>query len=61
MARDGMAVLVISSETEELVRLCDRVLSLYEGELVAELTGAEITPAAVSASYLGTAPSEGMA
>jgi ABC-type sugar transport system ATPase subunit len=46
---------VISSETEELVRLCDRVLSLYEGELVAELTGERITAAAVSASYLGSA------
>ncbi|MET0504408.1 MAG: sugar ABC transporter ATP-binding protein [Luteibacter sp.] len=55
MARDGMAVLVISSETEELVRLCDRILSIYEGELVAELRGDEITPTAVSASYLGSA------
>jgi ABC-type sugar transport system ATPase subunit len=61
MARDGMAVLVISSETEELVRLCDRVLSLYEGQLVAELTGADITAASVSASYLGKATSEGTA
>jgi ABC-type sugar transport system ATPase subunit len=61
MARDGMAVLVISSETEELVRLCDRVLSLYEGQLVAELTGADITAATVSASYLGKATSEGTA
>lgn len=58
MARDGMAVLVISSETEELVRLCDRVLSIYEGELVAELSGAQITPEGVSASYLGKARDE---
>jgi ABC-type sugar transport system ATPase subunit len=53
MAKAGMAVLVISSETEELVRLCDRVLSIYEGQIVGELCGAAITPAAVSASYLG--------
>jgi ABC-type sugar transport system ATPase subunit len=53
MARAGLAVLVISSETEELVRLCDRVLSIYEGSIVAELSGAAITPQAVSASYLG--------
>jgi ABC-type sugar transport system ATPase subunit len=54
-------VLVISSETEELVRLCDRVLSLYEGQLVAELTGSDITAASVSASYLGKAMPEGAA
>ncbi len=54
MAKAGMAVLVISSETEELVRLCDRVLSIYEGEIVGELCGDAITPSAVSASYLGT-------
>lgn len=54
MAKAGMAVLVISSETEELVRLCDRVLSIYEGQIVGELCGDAITPPAVSASYLGT-------
>lgn len=53
MAKAGMAVLVISSETEELVRLCDRVLSIYEGQIVGELCGEAITPTTVSASYLG--------
>ena len=62
MARDGMALLVISSESEELVRLCDRILSVYEGRIVAELRGAEITPAAVARSYLtAAAPSGGVA
>jgi ABC-type sugar transport system ATPase subunit len=53
MARKGMAVLVISSETEELVRLCDRILCIYEGQLVAELDGAALTPQSVSAAYVG--------
>jgi ABC-type sugar transport system ATPase subunit len=53
MAKAGMAVLVISSETEELVRLSDRVLSIYEGQIVGELCGDDISPSAVSASYLG--------
>ena len=35
--REGMAILVISSEMEELVRLCDRILSVYEGRIVAEI------------------------
>ena len=55
LARDGMAILVISSEMEELVRLCDRILSVYEGRIVAELSGAEITPETVGHSYLGHA------
>ncbi|RYC33809.1 sugar ABC transporter ATP-binding protein [Lichenibacterium minor] len=62
MARDGMALLVISSESEELVRLCDRILSIYEGRVVAELSGADISPAAVARSYLtAAAPSGGVA
>ncbi len=62
MARDGMALLVISSESEELVRLCDRILSIYEGRIVAELSGGDITPAAVARSYLtAAAPVGGVA
>ncbi len=61
MARDGVALLVISSESEELVRLCDRILSVYEGGIVAELSGAEITPAAVARSYLTAASNDGVA
>ena len=57
LARDGMAILVISSEMEELVRLCDRILSVYEGRIVAELSGDEITPDRVGHSYLGHAGS----
>ena len=52
LARDGMAILVISSEMEELVRLCDRVVSIYEGRIVAELAGDAVTPDAVTRSYL---------
>jgi ABC-type sugar transport system ATPase subunit len=43
MAQEGLAVVVISSELGELIRLCDRVLAVYEGELVGELRGAELT------------------
>jgi ABC-type sugar transport system ATPase subunit len=52
MSLNGLAILIISSETEELVRLCDRILSVYEGGIVAEMAGAAITPHAVAASYL---------
>ena len=39
----GVAVLMISSELEELVRSCDRIVVLSEGRKVGELTGREIS------------------
>jgi ABC-type sugar transport system ATPase subunit len=57
MSENGLAILIISSETEELVRLCDRILSVYEGGIVAEMAGDAITPQAVGASYLTKEPS----
>ncbi len=55
LSANGLAIIVISSEMEELVRICDRVLSIYEGRIVAELKGEEITPHRVGASYLSHA------
>jgi ABC-type sugar transport system ATPase subunit len=43
LTRDGLATLVISSELEELVRLCDRVYAVYEGRVVGEVAGDDIT------------------
>ena len=43
LAGSGTAVLCISSDNEELVTLCDRVVVMAEGRLTGELTGAEIT------------------
>lgn len=43
LAERGTAVLVISSENEELVALCDRVLVMAEGRVTGELVGPEIT------------------
>lgn len=42
LADDGVAVLIVSSELEELVRLCDRVYAVYEGNVVGELSGDDI-------------------
>jgi simple sugar transport system ATP-binding protein len=41
---DGLAVLLISSEIEEIVRNCSRVLVLRERRLEGEIAGAELTP-----------------
>ncbi|MGN6101100.1 MAG: sugar ABC transporter ATP-binding protein, partial [Devosia sp.] len=43
LAAQGLAVLVISSEPDELPDLCDRVLVMAEGRMVRELTGVAVT------------------
>ncbi|HVG48344.1 MAG TPA: sugar ABC transporter ATP-binding protein, partial [Rubellimicrobium sp.] len=57
LAAGGTAVLVISSEPDELPDLADRVLVMAEGRFVAELAGPTLTRAAiVAASYGGATP-----
>ena len=51
---DGAAVVVASSDIDDLTLLCGRVLVLRAGRLVAELTGADITTEAISRECLGT-------
>ncbi len=52
LARQGMAVLVVSSEPDELPDLCDRVLVMAEGRIVRELAGSALTRSAIiEASY----------
>ena len=52
LAARGMAVLVISSEPDELPELCDRVLVMAEGRIVRELTGEAVSRnAVIEASY----------
>ncbi len=53
LAAAGLAALVISSELEELVRVCDRVYSVYEGRITGELAGAAITPEALGQLAVG--------
>ena len=43
LAEDGKAVIFISSEMQEVVGMCDRVLVLHEGKITGELTGVDIT------------------
>jgi ribose transport system ATP-binding protein len=52
-AADGMAVLIASSDAEELVHLCDRVLVLRAGMLSAELSGPNLTEERLVAETLG--------
>ena len=42
LANNGVGVLLITSETDEMVELADRVLILRDGKITNELTGSEI-------------------
>ncbi len=50
MAREGMGVVVISSELEEVLGLAHRVLVMRQGRIVAELEGAAMNQQAVLAA-----------
>jgi ribose transport system ATP-binding protein len=47
-AADGVAVLVASTDHEELAAICDRVVVLREGRLAAELHGSALTAHRIS-------------
>jgi ribose transport system ATP-binding protein len=48
----GTAVIVASTESEELARLCDRVLVLRSGRIAVELTGSQVTTERITAATL---------
>jgi galactofuranose transport system ATP-binding protein len=50
LARDGLGVLMISSELEELIEACSRIVVLRDGWQVCELTGNGISQQAIIAA-----------
>ncbi|MGI9658334.1 MAG: sugar ABC transporter ATP-binding protein [Gaiellaceae bacterium] len=60
LAEDGMAVLVISSEHEEIIGLAHRVLVMRQGRIVAEFDGKTVTEDDVlSAAFAAAAAGHG--
>ena len=55
LARQGLAIVVLSSEMPEILGLCDRVYVMREGRIAAEYARAEATPEKLLASALPTA------
>lgn len=43
LAEAGMAVVVLSSEAQEIIRICDRALVMYQGEIQGEVSGNTMT------------------
>ena len=55
---EGKTVLLYSSEDEELIGLCDRVLVMYDGRIRTELSGETLTKANLIAASLGASSTE---
>ena len=53
LAREGMAILMISSELPEVLGMSDRVIVMHGGRLVATIDRAEATPESVGAAMAG--------
>ena len=54
LAADGMAILLISNEVEEILGLAHRVVVMRAGRLVAELSGEDMTEEAIVSAAFGT-------
>src|SRR5207248_6903843 len=49
----GRAILLVSLELEEIFSLSDRILVLYEGEIVGDHTAGEVTEQEIGLEMLG--------
>jgi ribose transport system ATP-binding protein len=52
LAHEGLAIVLQSTDYEELIHLCDRVYVFYGGRIVRELTGDQLTPNALIAASM---------
>ena len=55
LAAEGLGVLLISSDAEEILGLAHRVLVMRAGQIAAEFRGDAMTEAAILAAAFGTA------
>jgi rhamnose transport system ATP-binding protein len=60
LAKEGMAIVVVSSEIEEIMGVCDSVITIYEGKKTAQMQiTPELTREKVLACALGTVDETG--
>ncbi|MCW2953724.1 MAG: hypothetical protein JWQ48_2894 [Conexibacter sp.] len=60
-ARHGLAVVIVSSDASELAGLCDRVVVVSRGAVVAELDGEHATEEGIVAAFAGAESGDGRA
>ena len=53
MEREGTAIVVASSEMEELLAITDRVVVLHDGRITGEVSGPEATETTIMALATG--------
>jgi ABC-type sugar transport system ATPase subunit len=53
LAKQGLAIVLVSSELPEVLGLADRILVLHEGKMTAELSRQDATPEKVMAAATG--------
>jgi len=58
MAHEGIAVLVISTEMPEVLGICDRILTMFEGRVTGEFRRGEATEEKLLAAAAGIDPVE---
>jgi rhamnose transport system ATP-binding protein len=56
LVREGMAVLMISSELPEVLGMADRVLVMHEGRISADIARADANEERVMSAALGASP-----
>ena len=52
LAAEGAGIIIVSSEAEEVARLCSKVHFMRDGAIVQTLSGVEVTEAAVSRAII---------
>ena len=53
LAEEGVSVTFISSEIEEMLRTCSRLIVMRDRNIVGELTGADLTQERVMSTIVG--------
>ncbi|MEO0386625.1 MAG: ATP-binding cassette domain-containing protein, partial [Pseudomonadota bacterium] len=59
LADQGTAIILLSTDYEELVQLCDETYVFFDGRVQARLSGATLTPQAIIAAALNVGPPGG--
>lgn len=53
LAKEGVSIILVSSEMQEMIRLCDRIIILYEGQVVEEVLHSEATEQRIVSGMAG--------
>jgi len=59
MAKSGVGMIYSSSDNEELLEICDKILVFFDGEIIQTLDRNEMSPDALASATLGVAGSRG--